>query len=84
MRQYTVEWQLYVQWRYGSTSWKALKDLKEFHPVETAEYAVAHEIDPDMEFNWWVNAALKKILRIISLHQEEERSLHQEDSQLWD
>ena len=52
MRQYTVEWQLYVQWRYGSTSWKALKDLKEYHPVDTDEYAMDQEIDHEPELNW--------------------------------
>ena len=31
----TVGWQICVKWRYGSTSWQALKDLKESHPVET-------------------------------------------------
>ena len=37
----TVGWQLCVQWRYGSTSWQALKDLKESNTVETEDYAVA-------------------------------------------
>ena len=36
-----VGWQLCVQWRDSLTSWQALKDLKDSHPVETAEYAVA-------------------------------------------
>ena len=36
MRGYTVGWYLCVQWRDGATSWKALRYLKEFHPVETA------------------------------------------------
>ena len=67
MWQSTVGWKLCVQWRYGLTSWQALKDLKESHTVETLEYAVAQEIDHEPAFNWWVKSSLKKRLRIISL-----------------
>jgi len=35
----TVGWQLCCQWKNGSTSWEELSDLKESHPVQTAEYA---------------------------------------------
>ena len=66
MRQSTVGWQLCVQWRDGSTSWKYLKDFKYFRPVETLEYAMAQEIYHEPSFNWWVKALLKKRLRIIS------------------
>ena len=51
MRRSTVGWQLCVQWRDGSASLQALKDLKESHPVETAEYAMAQEIYHEPEFN---------------------------------
>ena len=67
MRRSTVVWQLCVQWTDGSTSWQALKDMKDFHPVETVEYSVAQEIDHELEFNWWVKTVLKKRLRIICL-----------------
>ena len=60
-------WQLCVKWRDGSTSWQYLKNLKESHPVETAEYSVAQEIDHEPAFNWWVNTILNNRLRIISL-----------------
>ena len=46
---------------------KAIKYLKEPHPVETAGYAVAHNIGHKTAFNWWVHTVLKKRLRIISL-----------------
>ena len=65
----TVGWQLCAQWRDGSTSWQALKDLNDYNSVETAKYAVAQEIDHNPEFNWWVRAVLKKRLRITSLCQ---------------
>ena len=67
MRKYTVGCQICFQWRDGSTSWQILKYQKGSHPVETAEYAVAQEIYHGPVFNWWVNAVLKKRLRIISL-----------------
>jgi hypothetical protein len=43
----------------GSTSWENLADLKESHPIETAEYAVTKGID--------LPHVLKKRDRIISL-----------------
>ena len=35
----TCGWKLLVRWKDGSESWVHLKDLKESHPVNTAEYA---------------------------------------------
>ena len=66
-RQYTIGWQICVQWRDGSTSWQVIKYLKELHPVETAEYAMNQEIHHEPTFRWWVNTVLNKRLRIISL-----------------
>ena len=34
----TKGWKFCIQWIDGSTSWEALKDLKESNPVEIAEY----------------------------------------------
>ena len=34
----------YVLWKDSSTSWEKLSDLKESHPLETAEYAVSQSI----------------------------------------
>ena len=36
----TKGWSLCVKWKDGSTSWEALKDLKESNPVKVAECAV--------------------------------------------
>ncbi len=55
------------QWKDGSTSRENLADLKESHPIETAEYAVTKGIDQEPAFNWWVPHVLKKRDRIISL-----------------
>ena len=38
--------------------WVPLKDIKESHPIEVAEYAVAHGIDDTPAFKWWVPHAL--------------------------
>ena len=43
----------------GSTSWEALKDLKESNPVEVAEYAVGAKIVSEPAFAWWVPFTLK-------------------------
>ena len=67
IRRTTAGWQLCIQWKDGSTSWQSLKDLKESHPVETAEYSIAQEIDHEPAFNWWVNQVMNKRMRIISL-----------------
>eukprot|EP00804_Cyclotella_cryptica_P002927 CCRYP_013278-RA/>CCRYP_013278-RA protein AED:0.25 eAED:0.29 QI:0/0/0/1/1/1/2/0/233 len=48
----TVGWLLCCQWKDGSTSWEKLSDLKESHPVQTAEYAAAQGIDHEPAFNW--------------------------------
>jgi hypothetical protein len=55
------------QWKDGSTSWENLADLKESHPIETAEYAKILGIDHEPAFNWWVPHVLRKRDRIISL-----------------
>ncbi len=62
----TIGWQICCQWKDGSSSWEKLSDLKESHPIETAEFAVAMGIDHEPAFNWWVPHVLKKQDRIIS------------------
>ena len=66
-RRNTIGWQLCCQWKDGSTSWEKLSDLKESHPIETAEYAAMAGIDHEPAFNWWVSHVLKKRDRIISM-----------------
>jgi hypothetical protein len=63
----TIGWQVCCQWKDGSTSWENLADLKDSHPLETAEYAMTQGIDHEPAFNWWVPHVLKKHDRIISL-----------------
>ena len=67
VRQLTFGWQLCCQWIDGSTYWESLNDLKNSHPVETAEHAKLMKIDHEPAFNWWMPHMLKKRNRIISL-----------------
>ena len=64
-RKTTKGWSLFVNWRDKSSSWVPLKDLKESHPVQVAEYAVANKISEEPAFRWWVKPVLKKRDRII-------------------
>jgi len=52
MKRNTIGWQICCQWKDGSTSWENLSDLKESHPLETAEYAVTNDTDHKPAFNW--------------------------------
>ena len=59
MRKTTVGKKLLVRWADASESWIPLKDMKESHPVETAEFARARSIADEPAFAWWVPYATK-------------------------
>ncbi|KAI2493823.1 Reverse transcriptase (RNA-dependent DNA polymerase) [Fragilaria crotonensis] len=65
-RKTTKGWQLCVEWKDGSTSWERLADLKESNPVQVADYAVAHGIENEPAFAWWVPFTLGRRNRIIA------------------
>ena len=56
----TKGWGILVKWKYGSTTWIALKDMKESYPVQLAEYDVQNRISLKPEFAWWAPYTLKK------------------------
>ena len=58
MRKTTVGWKLLV--RCDSETWIPLKDMKESHPIETAEFARARSIADELAFAWWVPYTLRK------------------------
>ena len=66
LRKTTAGWKLLVKWRDQSESWVKLSELKESHPVETAEFAKSRGIDNESAFAWWVPHTLKKRNAIIS------------------
>jgi hypothetical protein len=55
-------------------AWESLKDLKESHPLEMAEYAVMQGIDQKPAFNWWVPQVLQLRKWIISLVEKRKMS----------
>ena len=62
----TIGHEILIQWKDGSTTWEALKDIKECYPVQLAEFAVQYRLDTLPAFAWWVPHVLKKRQRIIS------------------
>ena len=61
----TRGWKLLVRWKDQSTEWIKLKDLKESHPVELAEYADANLILDEPAFKWWAPFTLRRRNRIL-------------------
>ena len=60
LRKTTTGWKLLIKWKDESESWIHLKDLKESHPIEVAEYAKSRGIDDEAAFAWWVPFTLRK------------------------
>ena len=65
-RKTTQGWKLLVQWADDTESWISLKDMKESHPVEVSEFAMARGIDGEPAFVWWVPYTLRKRSVILS------------------
>ena len=65
-RKTTKGWQLLVEWAEGTSDWIPLKDLKETHPIEVAEYARANKISHEPAFVWWVGDVMRKRNSIVS------------------
>jgi hypothetical protein len=65
-RKTTVGWSLLVKWADGSETWIPLKDLKESHPVETAEFTKARGIADEPAFAWCVPYTMWKCDIILS------------------
>ena len=60
LRKTTQGWKLLIHWKDGSESWVPLKDMKESHPVEVAEFAKARGINEEPAFIWWCPYVLRK------------------------
>jgi hypothetical protein len=68
-RKTTAGWKFEVSFKVGSTrstQWIPLKELKESHPVQIAEYVTSKRIEKEPAFSWWVPYTLKKMKSIIS------------------
>jgi hypothetical protein len=65
-RRTTVGSELSVRWKYGSSNWISLKDLKDTYPVDLVDYAIANGIETEPTFVWWVPYVTKKLIAIIA------------------
>jgi hypothetical protein len=57
-RRTTKGWHLCILWKDGSTSWEALKDIKESFPIQVAEFAISRGLEKEPAFTWWVRDTL--------------------------
>jgi hypothetical protein len=66
VRKTTKGWHLCVDWKYGTTSWESLEDLRESNPVEVDEYAADKSLLNSPAFVWWALHVLQKRTNIIA------------------
>ena len=50
----TKGWKFLYQWKDGSTTWVPLKDAKDSHMLEVAQYATNNNLTEEPAFAWWV------------------------------
>ena len=62
----TKGWEVLIQWKDGSTTWNALKDVKDSYPVQLAEYAIGKGLENLPAFAWWVPFTIKRRTRILA------------------
>ena len=62
----TKGWKVKVRWNDNSYDWLPMAQVKNSNPVMMAEYAVAHNLEKQPAFNWWVSKTLKKRTRLIN------------------
>jgi hypothetical protein len=65
-RETTQGWDLLVQWKDGSTTCMALKNMKNSYPIQTAEFDMLNRINGEPAIAWWVSYVLKKRNHIIA------------------
>ncbi len=61
----TANWEVCVQWKDWSSSSTMLANFKSSHPLQVADFAVAHQIDTEPAFAWWIPAYTNVKNRII-------------------
>ena len=62
----TRGWDIWVEWKDGSSIWIPLKYLKASNPVKLAEYAAGNHLDVEPAFKWWVRDVLRRRNKIIA------------------
>ena len=58
-------WNIFCEWKDGSTWWEKSSNLKESNTIQVAQYAVAKGTQYEQAFNLWVHHVLKKSDQII-------------------
>ena len=66
MRKTTCGWKFLVLWKDRSETCVPLRDMKESHTIEVAEYVNSRGIDKEPAFTWWLPYTLRKRDIIIS------------------
>jgi len=67
MRQTTDGRSFLVKWGDGSQQWIDLKIHKESNPVQVGAYVIAHGIQDEPAFAWWVPYIIRKRDIIVSM-----------------
>ena len=62
----TKGWDILIQWKDGSTTWEALKDVKECYPIQLADYAIEKGISNEPCFAWWIPKVITKRNAIVA------------------
>ena len=65
-RDTTKGWKVFIQWKYGSSTWNRVKKVKESSTAQLAEYVVLNQIVDEPELLWWIKKLPKKRDRITS------------------
>jgi hypothetical protein len=66
VRKTTKDWHLCFEWKYGTTIWERLEDLKESNPFKVAEYAATKLLLNTPAFIWCPPHVLQRRTRIIA------------------
>jgi hypothetical protein len=69
-RRTTKGWKFLYQWKDGSTTWVPLKDAKDSHMLEVAQYATNNGLTEEPAFAWWVPYTIRKRDRIIKARKQ--------------
>ena len=59
-KQTTVGHHVLLKWKDGSSTWHALKDVKDSYPVKLATYAKENGLEKLPAFAWWVSYVVRK------------------------
>ena len=62
----TRGWELCLEWKDGSQTWVAMKDVKNASPIELAEYAIRNGLKDEPAFAWWIGHEMRKRNHIIA------------------